>query len=169
MTQYSHLSFLVTSDIHGPFTFLGRIYFPWALLALFLALHSHGLLLTPLGFLSLITLSFILGAHGLSINPLLSLFSLLSLLRALLWPILTFLHHILLMGLLLLSFRAPLGLSTSSRPICLFHGPIIHYSYHLSLMVFLSTYQLFSAHVTVLLLSFGLLKLIINTHWPIRV
>ena len=53
------------------------IYFSWALLALFLALHSYGLLLTPLGFLVPITLSFILGAHGLSINPLLFLLSLL--------------------------------------------------------------------------------------------
>ena len=58
----------------------------------------------------------------------------------LLWPILTFLHHILPMGLLLLSFWAPLGPFASSRPICLFHGPMIHYSYRLGLMVFLSTY-----------------------------
>ena len=57
-----------------------------------------------------------------------------------LWPILNFLHHILPMGLLLLSLWAPLGPFTSSRPICLFHGPAIHYSYHLGLMVFLSTY-----------------------------
>ena len=38
-------------------------------LALFLTLHSHGLLLTPLGFPSPITLSFILRAHGLLLTP----------------------------------------------------------------------------------------------------
>lgn len=58
----------------------------------------------------------------------------------LLWPILASLHHILPMGLLLLSLRAPLGLLASSRPICLFYRPMIHYSCHLGLMVFLSTY-----------------------------
>ena len=54
----------------SPFTFLGH---PRP----FLVSCSHGLLLTPLGFPGPITLSFILGAHGLSINPLLSLLSLL--------------------------------------------------------------------------------------------
>ena len=49
----------------------------WASLALFLTLRSYGLLLTPLGFPNPITLSFILGAHGLAINPLLSLLALL--------------------------------------------------------------------------------------------
>ena len=53
------------------------ICFPWASLALFLTLHSHRLLLTPLGFSALITLSFILEVHGLAINPLLSLLALL--------------------------------------------------------------------------------------------
>ena len=51
--------------------------FPWASQALFLTLHSHGLLLNSLGFPSLITLSHILWVHGLAINPLLSLLSLL--------------------------------------------------------------------------------------------
>ena len=46
-------------------------------LALFLTLCSHGLLLTSLGFPSPIILSFILGAHGFAINPLLSLLALL--------------------------------------------------------------------------------------------
>ena len=58
---------------------LGRpwpICFPWASLALFLTLHSHGLLLSSLGFPSPIALSLILGTHGLIINPLLSLLSL---------------------------------------------------------------------------------------------
>ena len=54
----------------GPFTFL-RHPLP------FLILQTHGLLLTPLSFPGSITLSFILGAHKLAINPLLSLFALL--------------------------------------------------------------------------------------------
>ena len=53
------------------------ICFPWVLLALFLTLYSHGLLLSSLGFPSLIALSFILGAYGLVINPLLFLLLLL--------------------------------------------------------------------------------------------
>ena len=51
--------------------------FPWASSALFLTLHSHGFLPNSLGFYGPITLSLILGAHGLAINPLLSLLSLL--------------------------------------------------------------------------------------------
>ena len=47
--------------------------FPWASLAIFLTLHSHGLLLNSLGFLGPITLFLILGVHGLAINSLLSL------------------------------------------------------------------------------------------------
>ena len=65
------------------------ICFPWASLALFLTLRSHEILLTPLGFLGPITLSFILGAHGLAINPL-TFFACIT--SCLLWPILTFLH-----------------------------------------------------------------------------
>ena len=82
------------------------ICFPWVSSAHFLILHTHGLLLTLLGFPDPITLSF-LGAHEFSTNPLLSYFITSSLLR----PILTFLHLIIPMGLLLLS----LG---SFRPIC---------------------------------------------------
>ena len=92
------------------------ICFPWASMAHFLILHSHGLLLTLLGFPNPITLSFILGAHGLSINLLLFYFITLSLL----WPILTFLHHIMPMSLLLLS----LG---SFRSICFPQGPFIYF------------------------------------------
>ena len=55
----------------------GPIYFPWASSAIFLTLHSYGLLLSSSGFLDPITLSLILGVHGLAINPLLSLLSLL--------------------------------------------------------------------------------------------
>ena len=88
------------------------ICFPWASLAHFLILHSHGLLLTLLGFSGPTTLSFIIGTHGFSINPLLFYFITLGLL----WPILTFLYHIMPMGLLLFS----LG---SFRPTCFPQGP----------------------------------------------
>ena len=54
------------------------ICFPWASSAIFLILHSYRFLLTPLGFPDPITLSFILGAHGLSISLLLSLLALLQ-------------------------------------------------------------------------------------------
>ena len=53
------------------------ICFSWPSLLLFLTLHSHGLLLSSLGFHSPIILSLILGAHVHAINPLLSLLSLL--------------------------------------------------------------------------------------------
>ena len=86
-------------------------------MAHFLILHSHGFLLTLLDFLNSITLSFILRAHGLSINPLLSYF----ITSGLLCPILTFLHHIMSIDLLLLF----LG---SFRPICFSQGPFIFLS-----------------------------------------
>ena len=82
MTQYGHLGFV----LHCLWALLSHLFpfghpwptsFPWASLALFLILRSHGLLLTPLGFSGLITLSFIFGAHGLAINPLLSLLAIL--------------------------------------------------------------------------------------------
>ena len=56
---------------------LGPVCFPWASLALFLTSHYHGFLLDSLGFPGPIMLFLILGIHGLAINPLLSLFSLL--------------------------------------------------------------------------------------------
>ena len=65
---------------------LARLLFS-GFLDLFLTLRSHGLLLTPLGFPGPIALSFILGANGLAINPLLSL---LALLRACYGPFLLF-------------------------------------------------------------------------------
>ena len=55
----------------------GSVYFPWASSALFLTLHYHGFLLNSLSFLDPITLFLILGVHGLAIDPLLSLLSLL--------------------------------------------------------------------------------------------
>ena len=65
-------------------------------------------------------------------------------------------------GLLFLSFRAPLSPFTSSRPICLFHRPVIHYSYRLGLMGFLSICQLFSVRVVGLLPSTWAFKMAIN-------
>ena len=62
---------------HFPFGHPWPIYFSWAFLALFLTLHSYGLLLTPLGFPGLIILSLILGTRRLAINTLLSLLALL--------------------------------------------------------------------------------------------
>ena len=105
--------------------------------ALFLTLHSHGLLLNSLGFPSPITLSLILRVHGLAINPLLSL---LSLLWAYCGPFSLFLI-IYCPWFVFLSFWAPLSSFTSSRPICLSHGPMIHYSCRLGLMGFLSICQ----------------------------
>ena len=129
------------------------LFFSWASLA-------H---LLPLGFLIPFTISafslaitnsiglpwpnyfiLILGIYGLAINLLLSLF---PLLLGLQWPILTFLHHILPMGMLFLSSRASLSPFTSSRPICLFHELVIHHSCCLSLMVLPPVYQLFAALV----------------------
>ena len=57
--------------------------FPWAFSALFLTLHHHELLLNILGFPGPIPLFLILRVHGLAINPLLSLLSLLWVCRGL--------------------------------------------------------------------------------------
>ena len=65
-------------------------------------------------------------------------------------------------GLFFLSFRAPLSPFTSSRLICLSHRPVIHYSYRLGLIGFLSICQLFSVHVAGLLLSTWASKMAIN-------
>ena len=74
-------------------------------------LHSYEILLILLGFPGPITISFTLGVHGLSINPLLTYF----ITSGLFWHILTFLPSI---GLLLLS----LG---SFRPASFLRGPFI--------------------------------------------
>ena len=65
--------------------------------------------------------------------------------------------------LLFLSFQTPLSPFTSSRPICLSHGPVIHYSCRLGLMGFLSICQLFSVHVAGLLLPTWASKMALNT------
>ena len=88
---------------HFPIRHPWPICFSWASLAIFLILLSRGLLLTPLGFLGPITLSFILGVDGLSIS---SLLSLLALLWACYGPFSLF--YILLMSLLLSFFLSGL-------------------------------------------------------------
>ena len=92
------------------------ICFPWASLAHFLIMHSHGILLTLLGLLGLITLSFIFEAYGLSINFLLFYF----ITSGLLWPILIFLHRIISMSL-------PLLFLGSFKPIFFPQCPFIYF------------------------------------------
>ena len=78
----------------------------------------------------------ILGIYGLAINPLLFLLALLWACRD---PFLLFFHIIhcpWVCYLLFLSFLALLSPFAFSRPIYLFHGPVIHYFYCLDLMVF---------------------------------
>ena len=69
-------------------------------------------------------------------------------------------------GLIFLFFRAPLSLFTSSRPICLSHGPVIYYSCHLGLMGFLSICQFFSVRVAGLLPSIWASEMAINKDEP---
>ena len=148
-----------------PLFSLGRpkpVCFPWASLALFLTLHSHGFLLNFLGFPDPITLSLILGVHGLTINPLLSLLSLLWACRD---PFSLF-HIIYYPWFVFSLFPAPLSPFTSSRPICLSHGPVTHYSCRLGLIGFLSICQLFFVRVAGLLLSTWTSKMAINNGKP---
>ena len=84
---------------------------PWASSALLLALYSHGLLLTSLGFPRPNYFILILWVHGPAINLLLSL---LALLWACYGPFLFFSHHTLSMGLLLIISLFP----GSFEPIC---------------------------------------------------
>ena len=64
--------------------------------------------------------------------------------------------------LLFLSFQAPLSSFTSSRPICLSHGPVIHYSCRLGLISILSICELPSVHVVGLLPSTWASEMAIN-------
>ena len=78
----------------------------------------------------------ILGVYGSTINPLLSLLALLWACRG---PFLLFFHIIHCSWVcysLFLSFRALLSPFAFSRPIYLFHGPMIYCSYRLDLMDF---------------------------------
>ena len=139
MTKYSHLGLFgcIACGLLGPICFsLGHpwsICFLWASLALFLTLHSHGLFTN---FFRLPWPDYLNFHHwgSWACHQPLTFFTCITL--GLLWPILTFPHHILPMGLLFLSFRASLSLFASSRPICLFHGPVTYYSSCLGLMVF---------------------------------
>ena len=79
-------------------------------------------------------------------------------------PILIFPHHILPMVCFFLSFQTPLSPFTSSRPICLSHGPVIHYSCRLGLMGFLSVCQLLSVRVAGLLLPTWASKMALNNY-----
>ena len=91
-------------SILSSFSFFGH---PWPIPII----HSHGLLLTLLGSPVPITISFTLGVHGLSINPLLTYF----ITSDLFWPILTF----------LLPMSLPLLSLGSLRPACFLQGPFI--------------------------------------------
>ena len=135
------------------------IYFSWASLALFLTLHSYGLFTNSVGLP--LPNYFIPHPWGLwACHQPFTFFTCIT--TGLLWPILTFLHHILPMGLLLLSFRALLGPFASLRPIYSFYEPIIHYSYHLGLMVFF--YPLTNSFLPMFLGFFLLLGFLKNEH-----
>ena len=72
-------------------------------------------------------------------------------------------------GLLFLFFWAPLSPFTSSRPICLSHGPVIHYSCCLGLMGFLSICQLFSVRVARPLPSTWASEMAINNCYDFKI
>ena len=95
----------------------------------------------------------ILRVYGSAIKPLLSLLALLWACRS---PFLLFFHIIHCPWVcysLFLFFRALLSLFAFSRSIYLFHGPVIHYSCRLDLMVFV-LYLLPTSFRSVLLLGF---------------
>ena len=128
---------------------MSLLFFFWASLAHLLSLGFLGPFINfafPWAFTNFIGLPWpnylilILGVHGPAINPLL-FFVCITL--GLQWPILTFLYHILPMGMLFLSFQAFLSPFASLIPICLFYGPMIHYSCRLGLMVLPSVCQPF--------------------------
>ena len=99
-----------------PFVFsLGHpwsVCFLWASSSLLLTLHFHELLLISLGFPDLITLFLSLGFMSL---PLTHYFLCLHYFWACSGPFSLFLHYILPMGMLFLSFRASLSPFTSSK------------------------------------------------------
>ena len=127
---------LPTYGLLCPFFFfpLGHpwpVCFLWASSSLLRTLYSYGPLLTSLDFLGPITSFSFLGFIGL---PLTSYFLCMHYFWVCSGPFSLFPNHILPMGMLFLSFRAFLSLFTSSRPICLFHEPVIHHSCRLGLM-----------------------------------
>ena len=135
MTQFCWALVFLFMGLYVPFVVsLGHswpVCFLWASSSLLLTLHSHGLLLTSLDFLGSITLFSSLGFMGLPLTP---YFLCMHYFWACSGPFSLFLNHILPMGILFLSFRASLSPITSSRPICLFHEPVIHHSCRLGLM-----------------------------------
>ena len=114
----------------------GPVCFPWASSALFLTSHYHELLLTSLGFSGPTTLFSSLGLMGLPSTPYFLRFNYFGPAAAYSHFFTSYTTH----GLLFLSFQALLGPFTSLRPICLPHGPVIHYSCHSGLMILLSIY-----------------------------
>ena len=110
---------------------------PWASSTLLLTFYSHRLLLTSLDFPSPITSYSSLGFIGLPLIPY-------SLCLHCFGPAAahSYFFHIThcswVCYSLFLSFRALLSPFAFSRPIFLFHGPVIHYSYRLGLIVFCS-------------------------------
>ena len=140
------IGFFLTYGFLYPFCLSLRHSWPicfWVSLALLLILHSHGLLLTSLGFPDPITLFSSLGFMGLPKTPyFLSLHSF--------GPVAALSHFSTLYiahRMLFLSFQASLSPLASLRPICLFNGSVIHYSCRLGLMVLLSVFQFFAALV----------------------
>ena len=130
----------------------------WDSSAILLTLYSHGLLLTLLGFPGPITSYSFLGFMGLPSIPY-------SLYLYCFGPTTAYSYffHIIhcpwVCYLLFLSFRVLLSPFALSRPIYLFHGPVIHYSCCLDLMIFV-LYLLPTSFRSVLLgwassLSFG--------------
>ena len=105
--------------------------FLWASSSLLLTLHSHGPLLTSLDFPGPITSFSSLGFMGL---PLTIYFLCMYYFWACSGLLSLFPNHILSMGMLFLSFQAFLSPFTSSRPICLFHEPVIYHFCRLGLM-----------------------------------
>ena len=134
---WASLAHLFTLDFLNPFT---NFVFPWAFTNFIRLPRPNYFIL-------------ILGVHGPAINPLLSLLALLWVYRAH-----SYFFHIThcpwVCYSLILSFQALLSPLAFSRPIYLFHGPVIHYSCRLGLMVFCS---LSLANFSVLLIWASLL------------
>ena len=138
MTQYGHLGFCITLLVGSFVPFISS----WASLAHLLSLGFLGPFSNSMFSWDFTNSFWLPWSNYLILHPWgswichqpLTFFACIT--SGLLWPILTFLHHILPIGLLLFSLRAFLGPFASSRPICLFYGPMIHYSCHSGLMVF---------------------------------
>ena len=107
----------------------------WASSAFFLTLYSHGLLLASLGFpgpiISYSSLWF-MGLPSIPYSLCLHCFGS-AMARSYFFHII---HCLWVCCSLFLYFRALLSPFAFSRPIYLFHGPVIHYSCCLDLMVF---------------------------------